>query len=855
MAITRGTTTGKLSTVAASSVAGNMGSTPATGSLIVVQCWAFAAFSWQAGDVTDNQGNTYHLACGITRVPTNSGAAIFYAENVTSSGTFTLTLNPQNTGSTEMVMVATEWYGDVTGQTRLLDRAFTQYETDASPTVGPTDAIYGQDDAVVAACFAILSGEASITVESVSPSWTEDAEELDFGLHIPGEAVSRVVTGGGTQDCTWSVASSAGWVAAMAVFTVLDVEPPEPGGGEPEGGEPDEDSIPTGITRIFALLTYGEGSPYSQIKLTETPFFFDPPSWYGGYGFPWLLEVGTITRELSDSVKGTEVVVRFGDPDYFFRTLATTESIAGATLELFLVSDTVRYALGVPHRRFAGVVHDHKALPNLQYELVARDVVSEELGRLADAPVIPPGRLTQTIFPGMTADYENKAIPIALGEVSDESEITPQGVVPPLIVAPSMNLTTFGGSNIEVVGAILSHGALGPNGLFQGYYNPVDNPYSRIPIPASAEGTILTWPGAAGWNFVGVATDYIDFPSTPSLTHRYTPVFFLASDPNVQAFIDGRIQVAFNVFGVTDEPDGSGLYYADAPDIYAFLLRNYLYPPHWRYGAYNAMPSFHGGYSFLNRTSMVRSRSRLNSYFGSPNGYPVGFLLGRGGQQQTLKHVLTELCHGVLMEQGIDRHGRILLDVEDVDAEATLSLSDLLDIPDGFTVWVDRASYRNNAEEVHGYRYLPAVAPLPAPPEGEALPAVNVGEHNDWSAVVTYLHDDAIAANRGKSTPPLKIENYVVRNSDVALNRVQREIARLVGPSPSYDGQRLFSLTTSWQALELELGDVIAIDHFEGMGAAGYVGQRARVLKITDNLQAATITLEGRVLFSEGSPS
>jgi hypothetical protein len=634
------------------------------------------------------------------------------------------------------------------------------------------------------------------------------------------------------------------------------VDPPTPGGQAPEGEEPAASALPVGVTRIMAVLTYGSGSPQSKIKVTETPFFFDPPSWHGGYGHPWLISISDITRELSESVKGTEVTIRVADPEYFFRTLAETEPIAGATWEIFLVSDTVRYALGEPHRRFVGLVHDYRALPDLEFEFVVRDIVSEELGRLADAPLIPPDRLTATKFPGMTADYENRAVPIALGEVSDESETTPQGVVPPLIVAPSMNLTTFGGVNVQVVGAILSHGALPPNGPWQGYFNPVDNPYVRIPIPASAEGTILTWPGAAGWNYVGVATDYIDFPSTPSLTHRYTPVFFLASDPNVQAFVDGRIQVAFNVYGVTDEPDGSGLYFSDAPDIYEFILRNYLYQPHWRYGAYNEMPTFVGGYSFIDHASIVRTRDRLRGFSGtSPAAYPVGFLLGRNGQQQTLKHVLNELCHGVLMDQGIDRHGRILLDVEDVDAVATLSLTDLLDITDGFTVRIDRASYRNNAEEVHGYRYLPAVAPLPAPPEGETLPPANVGPHNDWSAVVSYTHDDAVTANRGRLTASLKIENFVVRNSDVALNRVQREIARLVGPAPTYDGQRRFTLTTSWQALDVELGDVIAIDHLDGLGASGFVDRRARVLKIVDNLQDATITLEGRVLYSEGSPA
>lgn len=632
------------------------------------------------------------------------------------------------------------------------------------------------------------------------------------------------------------------------------IDPPAPGGELPEGIEPLTSDLPIGITRIFGLLTYGEGSPYSELAVAETDLN-DPSTWYGGHKEPWLISVSTIERELSDSLRGVEVTLRVADPDRVFRALATTATLSGAVWEIFLVSDTVRYALGEPYRRFAGRVHDHRALPGFEYEFTLRDVLSDELAHLADAPVIPPGRLTQTIFPGMTADYENRAIPIALGEISDEGETTPQGVVPPLIVAPGLNLTFFGGVDADVIGSIVSHGAIHPYGFLRGYYNTINNPYTRIPIPPSAWGTILTAPGQDGWGYVGVATDYVDYPATPSLTHRYTPVFFLASDPNVQAWLDGRVQVAFNIFGLTENADGTGRYFSDAPDIYEFLIRNWLYPPHWRYGDYNPTPTLPRGYTIVNHDSVVLSRTRLRAFTGSPDNYSVGFLLGRGGQQQTLRHVLTELCHGVLMEQGIDRHGRILLDVEDVDASATLNLTDVLDIEAGeFTVWVDHNSYKNTAEYVFGYKYLPSIAPLPTPPEGETLPIVNVGPHNDWSSVATHTHAEAVTANQGRETAPLQLENYVVRDSDVAQNWAERTIDRLVGPGPSYDGQRLFRLTTSWQALEVELGDVLSIDHLEGLGESGYEGQRVRVLKIIDDLQACRITLEGRVLFG-GSPS
>jgi len=658
----------------------------------------------------------------------------------------------------------------------------------------------------------------------------------------------------------------------------LPIDPiePIPGGELPTPIEPPEDT-PGQPMRIFGLLTYWSGPlgtdpEMRQIKVAETTFHFDPPEWYGGFGYPWFISVSSITRELSDSLRGVEVTLTVADPERYFRTLATTLNLSGALWEIFLVSDATRYALGEPHRRFAGRIHDHRAMPGFQYEFVLRDVLSDELAMLADAPRIPPGKLTLEQFPGMTRDYENRAIPIAIGEVSDENEVdvdvvheglasSPQGVVPLLIVAPSVNLSAFGGVNVDVVAAVLSHGALPPGGIHKGYYNTVDDPYKRIPIPAGAIGTLITWPGVAGWNYVGVAEDYIDYPLPLSdNTHRYTPVFLLASDANVQAFVDGRIQVAFNVFGLTDQADGSGLYYADAPDIYEFLIRNWLYPPHWKTGEYKTTPSFLSGYTIVNATSVIRSRNRLRSFVGgSPGEYPVGFLLGRDGQQQSLRHVLDELCYGVLMEQGFDRHGRILLDVEDVNAEADIALSDLHDIEAGeFMVWIDNGSYRNNVEYYFGRRYLPAVAPLPTPAEGETLPPVNVGRNTEWQYAFRLEHTDAIDANDGKKSQPMVMENFVVRSIEVGQNWAQRNLDRVVGPSPAYDGQRMFSLTTSWaqkpEVCNVELGTVIEIDHLEGLGPSGYEGQRGRVLKITDNLQQGRITFEGRILFGTGSP-
>jgi hypothetical protein len=58
--------------------------------------------------------------------------------------------------------------------------------------------------------------QASITVQSVSPTWTQVIEELPFTTS-PCEVDVRVLTGvsGTTQSCSWTNASSFGWSAGL----------------------------------------------------------------------------------------------------------------------------------------------------------------------------------------------------------------------------------------------------------------------------------------------------------------------------------------------------------------------------------------------------------------------------------------------------------------------------------------------------------------------------------------------------------------------------------------------------------------------------------------------------------------
>lgn len=687
--------------------------------------------------------------------------------------------------------------------------------------------------------------------------------------YVDNELVSLRQYGTGTPAAT-----GFAWTYRTGPAPPVD---PIPGGGVVVGVEPTPADIPVGIVRTFVRFTLEDGSPPTEMSFSTTTLS-DPPSWFGGLKKPLLTGISPITRQLSTSVQGITVRLVFvDDTSRTFRNLAATGTIGGALAEVFVVSDTTRYALEEPYRLFAGRVRGVRFPSGFGVEIEAVDLLSEALEIYGDSALVPPSKLSVAEFPAMDAQFEGKAIPIVFGLCSDTHEpgniaIGPQGVIPPVIVAsylpgtntPVVNLSDFGGINMDVVCSIISHGPFAINGMIEVYYNTPSNPYVRIPVPSSQWGVNMFSPGMPGWASTGITTPmYIDYPLPAGpTTRRYTPFVINAAHPNARLWVDGKILVGINCAGISETETGADPYIDDAPRIYQWLVNNYLFTQ-WLSGPYNQIPTLAPGYSIIATLTVQATTDRLNTFLGvSPGSYPVGFMLGRDGQQQTLRHVLEEICAGVAMEQGTDRHGRLMLDVEDPTSVATVSLTDLLDIEEGqFDVWVERNEYLNKIEYVHGYRYLPPVAPIPAPADGEPLPESPIPPYAAWTSGLQSVSDTAaITANGGRERTKF-FENYVVRSATVAANVYDRLLAQAVGPDPSLDGPRKFRLTTTYPQglgipgspqVEVELGTVIEMDHIEGLGTSGWVGRRGRVLSITDDPLNARRTLEGRVLYTPG---
>lgn len=204
-------------------------STPASGSNIVVVIYgwrsnASGGFLVPDGSVTDNKSNTYTAAVrgGVSN---GANAAIFYAENVTSSATFTVTVNPTGTANYfsytlyELAGAATSSSLDVTASAT---GTFTAPAT-TPPATGNLTGTTAQNDEIEFAAVSQNGDQVAITVGSVTPAYTQSQEQVDGVNHQPGEIDHRILTSTTNVGASWTMDVTGQWSCVAATFKAAAV--------------------------------------------------------------------------------------------------------------------------------------------------------------------------------------------------------------------------------------------------------------------------------------------------------------------------------------------------------------------------------------------------------------------------------------------------------------------------------------------------------------------------------------------------------------------------------------------------------------------------------------------------------
>jgi len=196
---------------------------PTVGNTIVVLASIFNTNVTSANTTcTDNRGNPYGQV-GFAKNGAVAVAVFACTAPLVTGSPFTVTLHTTIVGSTFWEACALE----VTGGVLAVDQMITQTGTSTTPATGTTAAVTGPDVFVVA-LHAINANQASITVQTVSPTWLEEVENLNNSATVASESDSRSLTGvgGTTQNCSWTDATLAAYAAAIVAFQGVGAAPP-----------------------------------------------------------------------------------------------------------------------------------------------------------------------------------------------------------------------------------------------------------------------------------------------------------------------------------------------------------------------------------------------------------------------------------------------------------------------------------------------------------------------------------------------------------------------------------------------------------------------------------------------------
>jgi hypothetical protein len=186
------------------SIALTFSTAPTVGNGILVTVHAYRNPSAPTLTCTDNRGHTY--TADVSQVHGRSRVSIFSLPAVTdATAPFTITI----TASLASYFVATAIEVSGVGAGLVVDAITSAMPINTSAPSVPATPALTVDEVFVAAVIG-YNANTTVTVASVTPAWTQEAEETNFSLHAVGEVDSRILTGvvGTTTSAAWTFGMS-----------------------------------------------------------------------------------------------------------------------------------------------------------------------------------------------------------------------------------------------------------------------------------------------------------------------------------------------------------------------------------------------------------------------------------------------------------------------------------------------------------------------------------------------------------------------------------------------------------------------------------------------------------------------
>ena len=170
-------------------------STPTAGNLIVV-----VVTMWDNGSsitgVTDNKGNSYTEAYQVDN--NNARVAVYYAENITTSATHTITVS---TTGAYGCFCAVEVSGAATSSSRDTVSQTTDITDVSGTTTSITSGTLDQADSIV---FANYTHDADTIITNPGSPWNSLYVRASYGSDHHGAAVYQIVSSTTALTSTWT---------------------------------------------------------------------------------------------------------------------------------------------------------------------------------------------------------------------------------------------------------------------------------------------------------------------------------------------------------------------------------------------------------------------------------------------------------------------------------------------------------------------------------------------------------------------------------------------------------------------------------------------------------------------------
>lgn len=356
----------------------------------------------------------------------------------------------------------------------------------------------------------------------------------------------------------------------------------------------------------------------------------------------------------------------------------------------------------------------------------------------------------------------------------------------------------------------------------------------------AGSGGRIAIPGYGNWSDLGFTQSYIDDGG-----HRYTKFYLrgiyrdwalgIAPAPDNL----GGVPLAIDAYGCETVGDGTGELIENLLPQYLHAITNWCPPSGEGYqsGAWLTIPSWPDGTPMIDAASFVAADTQSGVYVSG--GFRGDFLIGANNEAISARQLLARFNVSAGVDSGFNRDSQYFVSMINRDLGTTTLQPALGWVRDIFSKTFAVESRTRELYTAIPYRHTQDY--LRRDPSGWR--SVESGE--------TEVEDPAMSTLYGAKTGSPEVDLYMVRgkNRDSDADEYSRgtETAAAVLAlklARWAHVQHIATLQTGPAGFNYELGDVLNITHYEGVGPAGWVEVPCRIERIEIDPSNFTTTLE-----------